>query len=98
MEENHSSLIEILAVRKVLFECEVQYIFCQLVFILENLRKNNIFHGGISLSNLFLDSTTIKIKLSGFDNSANMEKFHSGSHGNLLSFGDLPPYIAPELL
>lgn len=76
----------------------MQYIFCQLVTILENLRALNIFHGGICLRNLYLDRNTMRIKLSGFGHSINIEKVKISTHVNLYSETELTPYTAPELL
>lgn len=72
MEDNGVSLQEYLDIRGCLFEREVQYIFCQLVSILEVLRMNNVFHGSISLRTLFIQGKDMKVKLSGFNHSINM--------------------------
>ena len=92
------SLEQILEHRTHFLEREVQYVFCQLVSILESLRKNNIFHGNISLSTLHLHPNTMKIKLSGFDHSISMEKVKDSSHPNLLAGIEPSSYTSPELL
>lgn len=98
MEETHSSLQQILSSRGILMEREVQFIFCQLVTILENLRKRNIFHGAITLCNLYLDEKTMRLKLNGFGQSICIENVKDKSHNNLLSHAELTPYTAPEML
>lgn len=54
MEAWGISLEEIIKRRKYLTEKEVRLIFCQMVNILEHLRKNNIGHQNIKLESLLV--------------------------------------------